>query len=185
MIRSLLIGGCAAAAVLLSACSAPATSSPATPAAPTPAAAAPGNPYGAAPAAPAAAGQAAAGQATGGPSVMTAQTPLGTILTDGHGRAVYLFEADTGSTSTCSGGCAAVWPPLSTTAAPVAGPGLTAGLLGTSPRPDGTTQLTYHGHPLYYFVKDTGPGTTAGQGITNFGASWYVLTPSGTKIDNG
>jgi predicted lipoprotein with Yx(FWY)xxD motif len=114
----------------------------------------------------------------------TAQSPLGQILTDGQGRAVYLFEADKTATSTCTGGCAEKWPPLLTTGAPVAGPGISAALLATSPRSDGTMQVTYNGHPLYYFVKDTGPGTTAGQGINGFGANWYVLNPAGTKIDN-
>jgi predicted lipoprotein with Yx(FWY)xxD motif len=65
----------------------------------------------------------------------------------------------------------------------VAGAGVTTALLATSPRPDGTTQLTYNGHPLYYYDDDHGPGTTAGQGESSYGANWYLLTPAGLKID--
>jgi predicted lipoprotein with Yx(FWY)xxD motif len=115
--------------------------------------------------------------------ITTAQNSLGTILTDMHGRAVYLFEADKGPTSTCTGECAQAWPPLTTTGTPVAGAGVTTALLATSPRPDGTTQLTYNGHPLYYYDDDHGPGTTAGQGESSYGANWYLLTPAGLKID--
>jgi predicted lipoprotein with Yx(FWY)xxD motif len=121
--------------------------------------------------------------ATGPAHVMTAQNPLGTILTDARGRALYLFVADTGTTSTCTGDCAKEWPPLTTTGAPVAGAGVNPALLSTSPRPDGTTQLTYNGHPLYYYDDDKGPGTTEGQGENKWGANWYVLTPAGVKID--
>jgi predicted lipoprotein with Yx(FWY)xxD motif len=116
--------------------------------------------------------------------IATAQTPLGTILTDAHGRAVYLFVADRGATSTCNGACAQEWPPLTTTGAPAAGAGANSALIATSPRADGTTQVTYNGHPLYYYDDDKGPGTTAGQGENSFGADWYLLTPAGAKIDN-
>ncbi|MCW2718308.1 hypothetical protein [Pseudonocardia sp.] len=115
-------------------------------------------------------------------SLATAQSGLGTILTDGQGRAVYLFDADTGSRSSCVGACASVWPPVSTTNPSIAGPGAHTALLGTSRRTDGSTQLTYAGHPLYYFVNDAGPGTTAGEGITNFGGSWFVVAPTGDKL---
>ena len=137
--------------------------------------------YGAAAAPPAAAPAAPADQ-TAPVSLATAQSGLGVILTDGQGRAVYLFDADTGSSSTCAGACASVWPPVSTTSPPTTGPGLNTALLGSGPRADGTTQLTYGGHPLYYFVDDTGPGTTAGEGLTNFGGSWFVLDPTGHLV---
>jgi predicted lipoprotein with Yx(FWY)xxD motif len=116
--------------------------------------------------------------------VATAQNALGTILTGEGGRALYLFVADTGTTSTCAGACAKEWPPLTTAGAPVAGAGVDATLLSTTPRSDGTTQLTYNGHPLYYYDDDKGPGTTKGQGELSYGAKWYVLTPAGAKIDN-
>ncbi|CAN5260155.1 hypothetical protein BH09ACT8_BH09ACT8_56790 [soil metagenome] len=122
--------------------------------------------------------------APSGPAgIATAQTPLGTDLTDSNGRAVYLFVADKGVTSTCTGPCTQEWPPLTTTGSTTAGPGANSALLSTSPRPDGTVQVTYNGHPLYYYDDDKGPGTTAGQGVTSFGANWYLLNPAGAKID--
>ena len=89
----------------------------------------------------------------------------GTALVDGTGRALYLFEADTGTTSTCTGACAQVWPPLLTSGpAPVTTGAAQASLVGTSPRADGTRQVTYDGHPLYYFAGDTAPGDVTGSG---------------------
>lgn len=115
--------------------------------------------------------------------VASAPNSLGSILTDAKGRALYLFEADKGPTSTCTGGCAQMWPPLTTPGAPVAGADVNAALLATNPRSDGAMQVTYNGHPLYYYDGDQGPGTTAGQGNNSFGAKWYLLTPAGLKID--
>ncbi|MBV8928437.1 MAG: hypothetical protein JO152_04860 [Mycobacteriaceae bacterium] len=100
---------------------------------------------------------------------------LGTFLTDGQGLTLYLFAKDTTSTSTCNGACIDMWAPLTTTGAPVAGPGVIASMLATSPRADGGTQVTYHGHPLYYYVGDTSPGNTTGQAVNSFGAPWYVV----------
>lgn len=117
--------------------------------------------------------------ATGAATVKTASSPLGTILTDGTGRTLYLFEADTGPTSTCTGTCAAQWPPDLTTGAAV-GTGVNASMLGTTKRSDNTTQVTYNGHPLYHFALDTGPGSTSGQGVNAFGALWYTVSPNGT-----
>ena len=108
----------------------------------------------------------------------------GKFLADGQGRALYLFEADKGTTSTCTGACAAAWPPVTASAMPMAGGGVSQSLLGTTKRADGTEQVTYNGHPLYYFAADTGAGTTKGQGSKQFGAGWYVLNPKGSKIDN-
>jgi predicted lipoprotein with Yx(FWY)xxD motif len=108
---------------------------------------------------------------------------LGVILVDGNGRALYLFEADKGTASSCNDACAAVWPPLTTMGAPVAGAGASQSLLATTTRKDGATEVTYNGHPLYYFVSDKQAGDTAGQGLSSFGADWYVLSAAGTKID--
>ena len=107
---------------------------------------------------------------------------LGTVLAAGPKRlTVYLFEADKAGMSSCSGACAKFWPP-------VLGTGKTSGHamspdLGTIKRSDGKVQLTYKGHPLYYFVKDKDDGDAYGQGVKAFGASWYVLAPSGKKVD--
>ena len=108
---------------------------------------------------------------------------LGTILVDGSGRTLYLFEKDTAPQSTCYAACATFWPPLLTNAAPVAGTGVNASLLGTTKRTDGTLEVTYSGHPLYYVVTDHNPGDASGQDVNNFGAGWYVLGPDGNKID--
>ncbi len=105
-----------------------------------------------------------------------------TYLTGASGRAIYLWVADKGSTSSCSGACAKAWPPVTTTGSPTAGSGVTASMLGTTKRSDGTEQVTYDGHPLYYFVADTASGTTKGQGSDSFGAKWWLVTPSGSAI---
>jgi len=109
---------------------------------------------------------------------------LGQILVDAQGRTLYLFEADKGGKSNCEGPCATAWPPLLSTGAPQAAMGASASLIGTTTRGDGTTQVTYAGHPLYYFVGDKVPGDTTGQDIDQFGAKWYVLAKDGKKIDN-
>ena len=109
---------------------------------------------------------------------------LGQTLVDGQGRTLYLFEADKAGTSNCNGACTSAWPPYVSNGTPHAGTGLTGALLGTSTRGDGGgTQVTYHGHPLYYYAGDNRPGDAAGQGLNQFGAKWYVLAPSGNKID--
>ncbi|MFF9113500.1 hypothetical protein ACF1AY_10855 [Streptomyces sp. NPDC014776] len=108
---------------------------------------------------------------------------LGTILVDGKGRTLYLFEADKSTTSTCNGPCAAAWPPLLTSGAPSVGGSAQSGLLGTSKRSDGKTQVTYHGHPLYSYAGDSKPGDTNGQALNQFGAEWYVVGVSGNKVD--
>jgi predicted lipoprotein with Yx(FWY)xxD motif len=105
-----------------------------------------------------------------------------TYLTDGSGRSLYLWVPDTTTTSMCSGACATYWPPLTTNAAPTAGPGLTASDLGTISRSDGTKQVTYSGHPLYYFAGDKAAGQTNGEGSNGFGAPWYLVAPSGEQI---
>jgi predicted lipoprotein with Yx(FWY)xxD motif len=120
-----------------------------------------------------------------GPSVKLASTSLGKVLVDSQGRTLYLFEADKGAMSKCSGACTSVWPPLTTTGKPAGGPGVQASKLGTSKRSDGTTEITYNGHPLYTFAGDSGAGQTTGQGLDDFGAEWYVLSAVGNKIDEG
>jgi predicted lipoprotein with Yx(FWY)xxD motif len=112
-------------------------------------------------------------------------TKLGKILVDSHGRTLYLFEKDKGTSSTCLGACATVWPPVTVTGAPRAGDGLVANKLGTTRRADGKTEVTYNGHPLYYYVADTAPGQTLGQGLNQFGAGWDVLSQIGDKIEGG
>ena len=118
------------------------------------------------------------------PSVGVAQSKLGRILVDSRGRTLYLFENDKRGHSACAGACATYWPPLLTRGKPTAARAAKQALLGTTRRADGTTQVTYAGHPLYRFVQDTKPGQTTGQDLHDFGAGWYVLAPAGTKIES-
>jgi predicted lipoprotein with Yx(FWY)xxD motif len=108
-------------------------------------------------------------------------TSLGKILDNGQGRTLYVFQADTGTKSNCSGACAANWPPL-TSANPTVGKGASAAMVGTSKRSDGTTQVTYNGHPLYTFTGDSSPGDTSGQGVNAFGGLWYAVSPAGQQV---
>jgi predicted lipoprotein with Yx(FWY)xxD motif len=116
-----------------------------------------------------------------GTTITTSQSKLGTILVDSSGFTVYLFAKDTGTSSTCYGACAGIWPPVLTTGAPVAGSGADASLLGTTKRTDGKLQVTYAGHPLYYYTGDSKAGQTNGQGQDQFGGKWYAVTPNGSE----
>ena len=115
-------------------------------------------------------------------TVDAGSTNLGSILVDSQGQTLYLFQADSGTTSACTGSCATAWPPLRATGQPTAGNGINASLLGTTPRSDGDPQVTYNGHPLYTFVKDTSAGQTNGEGVNAFGALWYALSPAGDQV---
>ena len=162
------IGGAAAAAVLVAAC-ASGTSS-------TGAAAGSSS-------APAASGSAAAGGSSSGSSVITTATASGgTILTDGSGRAVYLWAKDSGGMSSCTGACAGTWPPVTPSGTVTASGSAKSSDLGTITRSDGTKQVTYDGHPLYYFAGDSGPGMSSGQGSDQFGAKWWLVAPTGSDV---
>lgn len=116
------------------------------------------------------------------PTVQVRRTSLGKILVDPRGRTLYLFKKDRGGKSSCSGNCAANWPPLIVTGKPTAGKGVSASKLGTTRRSGGTKQVVYNGHPLYRFIADTKPGETTGEGLSAFGARWFVLSPAGNEI---
>jgi predicted lipoprotein with Yx(FWY)xxD motif len=113
---------------------------------------------------------------------MASNSSLGNILVDSQGRTLYLFQADKGTKSACTGACAAAWPPLRASGKPTAGSGTTASKLGTAPRSDGKPQVTYDGHPLYLFARDQSPGDATGQGVNAFGALWYAVSPAGTAV---
>jgi predicted lipoprotein with Yx(FWY)xxD motif len=104
------------------------------------------------------------------------------FLTNASGRAVYLWAADSMNKSMCSGACAQAWPPVTSKGQVTAANGAKAADLGTITRSDGTKQVTYLGHPLYYFAGDSGPGQTNGQGSDSFGAKWWLVAPAGMKI---
>jgi predicted lipoprotein with Yx(FWY)xxD motif len=115
-------------------------------------------------------------------TVGVTSTSLGNILVDAQGRTLYLFQKDTGTTSTCTGACATFWPPLIAPGAPTTGSGANASLIGTTMRQDGKTQVTYNGHPVYLYSGDHNPGDTNGEGVVAFGASWFALSGSGSQV---
>jgi predicted lipoprotein with Yx(FWY)xxD motif len=176
----------AAVAILATACSSASSTSAAsgtTTTGPTPtatASAAPGPTTSAAP------GSTTSGS-TASASTLALKTATGSAgiwLTDSAGRTLYLYTHDKGSTSECYGACAKAWPPLTTTGAvTITGKYTVPKDLGVTTRTDGTKQVTYGGHPLYYYAGDTAPGQTNGQGV---GKVWFLIGPianvmNGTK----
>ena len=128
-----------------------------------------------------AAGGGNASNASGGALAM--KTINGTaVVTNAQGMTLYWFVPDTSTASNCTGACATYWPPV--TGAVTEGSGVT-GTLGTITRPDGTTQATYDGHPLYTYVGDTAPGQAKGNGKNLSGGVWYEMTVSGAKPATG
>jgi len=156
------VGGMVGVAVLAAACSS-GSSSTSTPASSSPAAA-------------------ATGSGSGATVITTATSSGSTFLTNGSGRAIYLWAKDTGGTSACTGACAGAWPPVTTTGTATASGSAKASDLGTITRSDGTKQVTYDGHPLYYFSGDSGSGTATGQGSDAFGAKWWLVAPTGSDV---
>jgi len=154
-----------ASALLAAACSSAAASSPSS-----------------APASSAPAAGSSASASTTGTVITTHAGSAGAFLTSGSGRTVYLWAKDSMNMSACSGACASAWPPVPTTGTLTATGGAKASDLGTITRSDGTKQVTYDGHPLYYFVGDSAAGQTNGQGSDNFGAKWWLVAPSGAEI---
>jgi predicted lipoprotein with Yx(FWY)xxD motif len=111
------------------------------------------------------------------------RTPYGRALADGRGFALYLFTHDRAASSTCYGACAAAWPPYLVSKRPsTTGPGAHARLLGAVRRADGRLQVTYAGHPLYYYVGDRHPREVLCQAVTEFGGTWHVVAPDGRAI---
>jgi predicted lipoprotein with Yx(FWY)xxD motif len=128
-----------------------------------------------------------AGASAGGAATIDVanNAQLGQILTDSNGNTVYVFDKDTNGKSACSGSCAGVWPPVTTSGSPKAGNGVIASKLGTTKRSDGSTQVTYAGHPLYTYTSDTSPGDATGNGINSFGALWHAVGPNGSNAPAG
>ena len=112
-------------------------------------------------------------------TLKAASSPLGTILVDQDGKTLYLFEADSKNKSNCSGGCLNLWPPIMANGKATAGSGVTAGMIGAA---TGSSQVTYAGHPLYWFSGDTKAGDTNGEGLDDFGGEWYAISPAGTAV---
>jgi predicted lipoprotein with Yx(FWY)xxD motif len=116
--------------------------------------------------------------AVSGTGIKLASSDFGMILFDKTGQAIYLFDKEKTSTSACYGACAEAWPPVVTTGRPVAVGGVKQSLLGTTKRTDGTTQITYGGHPLYYYAHE-GKNEVKCHNITGFGGLWLVVTATG------
>jgi predicted lipoprotein with Yx(FWY)xxD motif len=122
--------------------------------------------------------------AAGGSAISIRSTPLGRTLVDANGRTLYLFAGDRANVSKLSGAGLSVWPRFIATGPVNASNGAQAAKIGTITSPSGIRQVTYNGHPLYYYVGDSAPGSTRGQGINQFGALWYALGPGGSAVTN-
>jgi predicted lipoprotein with Yx(FWY)xxD motif len=121
--------------------------------------------------------------ASGGTQIHAAKVHgRGIVLVNGSGRTLYVFSPDKGHGVTCSGACASIWPPLTTTGTPMAGHGIKASELGMTSGPNGTQVVTYNHWPLYLYVQDTKPGQDTGQGIVSFGGKWSTITPRGSAF---
>ena len=114
------------------------------------------------------------------PTITVLSTKFGEALFS-HGRALYVFGADHGSKSNCYGACAAVWPPFLASGKAHAGAGVRGTLIGTTRRKDGSLQVTYAGHPLYFFKKDVNSQPKC-QGVNLNGGIWLIVSPSGNVI---
>ena len=129
-----------------------------------------------------AAAQPLAASANKGPKLKVVDSDYGRILADGRGRALYVFTADRGKASTCSGDCAVAWPPWIVKRKPRAASGVNPNLIGTTRRDDGRLQASYRGHPLYFYVGDRAPGQVLCQAVFEFGGYWYVVRSSGKAV---
>ncbi len=118
--------------------------------------------------------------ASPGQEIIAVASDFGTILFDDTGQAIYLFDVETTSKPRCYGSCATAWPPVLTDGAPVAGDGVQQSLLGTTRRTDGTTQVTYDGHPLYLYAHE-GKYEVKCHDIFLNGGTWYAVQPDGHR----
>jgi len=125
---------------------------------------------------------ASAGPGASSGTVTVHASSYGRILFDGRGFALYTFSRDPRGRSSCSGACAKVWPPFVVKRAPSAGRGAKASLLGSVRRTDGTTQATYAGRPLYFYVGDRKPGQILCQNVSEFGGRWLVVRANGVAV---
>jgi predicted lipoprotein with Yx(FWY)xxD motif len=119
---------------------------------------------------------------TRGPKIKVVSSDYGRILADAHGKALYLFTADSGKASNCSGDCATAWPPYIVKSKPTGVSGAKPGKVGTTRRSDGKLQATYAGHPVYYYEGDREPGQVLCQAVNEFGGYWYVLRANGKAV---
>src|SRR4051812_16109547 len=123
-----------------------------------------------------------ASTAGAGTTITAHGSRYGTVLFDGRGFVVYRFTREGGRTPACYGACAKAWPPVLTRGRPRAGRGARDSLVGSVRRRDGSRQVTYHGHPLYYYLGDSNPGDILCQNVVEFGGTWLVVRPSGAAV---
>ena len=116
-----------------------------------------------------------------GTRIKAVDSQFGTILGDGRGQAVYVFDKERSSSSECYGDCARAWPPVLARGRPVAGRGARKRLLGTTRRRNGKRQVTYKGRPLYYYVDDA-PGLVLCHNVLEFAGLWLVVRPDGSAV---
>jgi predicted lipoprotein with Yx(FWY)xxD motif len=114
-------------------------------------------------------------------TIKVEKTRFGKALVNRAGKAVYLFDIEESTTPECYDDCAHAWPPVLTRGKPIAGDGVKKGKLGTTKRTDGRTQVTFAGHPLYYYVHDT-PDQILCQDVVEFGGRWLLVKPSGAAL---
>jgi predicted lipoprotein with Yx(FWY)xxD motif len=112
------------------------------------------------------------------------RTSLGKILVDTSGFTVFRFSKDTGKKNTCvaSRECSRTWPALTSSGKPTAGPGVNASLLSTIRLPNGSTQVTYAGHPLYRYALASERAETSYVGVQQFGGKWYAVSATGSNV---
>jgi predicted lipoprotein with Yx(FWY)xxD motif len=116
--------------------------------------------------------------------VHVASTKLGKTVVAANGRTLYLLTSDKNGSTTCSGGCLQLWPPVMLAAGGAPKASGVDGALGTLAR-GGSKQLTIAGHPVYLYAADTAAGDTSGEGIKSYGGTWWAVSPSGTAITKG
>jgi predicted lipoprotein with Yx(FWY)xxD motif len=116
-----------------------------------------------------------------GTEVVLGDSQFGDMLFDENDQAIYLFTKETGDKPDCYDDCAAAWPPVLTKGEPVAGKGVKQSLLGTTERKDGTTQVTYGGHPLYFYANED-PGQVLCHNVEGFGGTWLVVGADGDAL---
>ncbi len=117
-----------------------------------------------------------------GREVKIAGSDFGPMLFDRSGQAIYLFDKEATNTPRCYGACAKAWPPVLTSGSPQGSGAVRDPLLGTTPRKDGSRQVTYAGHPLYFYAHE-GKNEVLCHNVSEFGGLWLVITPSGAPAD--
>jgi len=116
-----------------------------------------------------------------GTVIATGDSQFGPVMFDGDQQAIYIFDLEKTDESQCYDACAEAWPPVLTEGEPAAAGDIRQGLLGTTERDDGTTQVTYNGHPLYYYAHE-GPGEVKCHDIPGFGGQWYAVRADGNRV---